>query len=122
MSRGLSSILDLEARKERAEGARALRNKRREQEEVDELVHRMSTELGRRSVARQLEDSGVYDESWHANNAQMAKNEGQRSLGVRLRKLVRLHCPEQFKLMEKESLDAERLWRIESEQEGTSDG
>jgi hypothetical protein len=101
MSRAVE--FDLEAEEQR-EAEQALRLKQRQHEEVEEIVERMSTTVGRRSVARQLDDCGVYRSSFNPNNAHSAFNEGQRRVGVDLLELVIRHCPQQYLEMEKERL------------------
>ncbi len=75
----------------------------------------MSTEVGRRGVARQLDDSGLYGDPFSANAAVTANKLGERAAAVLLREDIRRHCPEQWLLMEKEQLEREHARRLEIE-------
>ncbi len=92
---------------ERAEQARQQRSERIRLDEIEDATLLMSTKSGRRFVARMLEDTGVYRVSYTPNAQQTAHNEGNRRVGVELRDLIRKHCPGEFLLMERESLERE---------------
>jgi hypothetical protein len=89
---------------ERAESEQKARNDRIRLEEIEDITVLMGSRSGRRFVARQLEDTGVYRPSFALNTVQMAQNEGNRRVGIDLRDLVLLHCPDLYIEMEKERL------------------
>lgn len=117
MSRSQTPDLDRLEREERGETATHQRRRRLTNEQVQELSERMGTEVGRRGVARQLDDSGLYADPFSANASVTANKLGERRAAVELREDVRLHCPREWLLMEKEQLDRERQLRAEIERE-----
>lgn len=122
MGRGPATEYDRMQRQEALEAAVTLRNKRRAEERVEELRFLMSTPLGRRHVARQLRESKLVERSSHQNAMVMADIGGKRELGCDLYEAIQIHCPNEWLLLEKERIDAERMWRRETEQEEFADG
>lgn len=113
MGRSQTPDLDRLEREERRETARDERTRRLTREEVEEATLQMSTAVGRRSVARQLE---VVEESpWSPNNAEMARRVGRLEAAQELLRVVKHHCPKEWLLLEQERITRESARGTEQE-------
>jgi hypothetical protein len=72
------------------------------QTEIGDLKWLMSSPRGRRIVWRLLDLAGPFRMSFNTNAMQMAFNEGNRNLGLRLFNEVMTLCPELYPVMVKE--------------------
>jgi len=68
----------------------------------------MANERGRRFVALVLEQSGMDLSCFSANTAEMARMEGERQFGLRVKKLVLQHCPDLYVQMLSEQLGVKK--------------
>jgi len=86
---------DLREREREAEAddAKARETQRREDEDFKWL---MAHAQGRRYLWRLLEQAGVYRTSFHVSGSQMAFNEGQRNIGLRLIADIHRLAPEGY--------------------------
>lgn len=75
---------------------------RARQIEIDDFRWLMKSKQGRRFVWRMLEQAGMFRTSFSMNGLEMAKNEGQRNVGIMLMAEITTTCPEQYFVMIKE--------------------
>ena len=66
------------------------------QTEIGDFKWLMTQKRARRYVWRQLEQAGVFQTSFTSDALQMAFNEGQRNLGLRILGFIHEHAPESY--------------------------
>ncbi len=93
---------------DRDQQAREQRQTRNRLKEIVALKQRCSSREGRYGVRLDLIRSGVFESSFNLNNAQMAKNEGRREVGVELLSDLRTHCWPELIELEREWMEDEQ--------------
>ncbi len=96
--------LDLRGQ-EQSKADKDLRDKLARENEESDMKWLMSSKRGRRIVWRILDQAGVFRLSFNPNSMQMAFNEGNRNIGLRIIATIHSSCPEQYQAMLKEQND-----------------
>lgn len=92
-----------QARADEARKAKLAEDTAREALDVQWLV---AADPGRRLVRWLVDRSGVLRSSFDATAMVMAHNEGRRSLGIELLRLIQRHCPESTASILNDRIDA----------------
>lgn len=88
--------------------ARGLKEKRQEEQELEDLRELLNLPAGRRFLWRQLERCAVWKTSFHPSGQVFAANEGRRGVGVELMTQIIEADPQAWIALQQERLDAER--------------
>ena len=115
MSRSQTPDLDRVEREERGETLRDERERRLARELTEEVTHRMSTVLGRRSVARQLADCGWWETPKSLNHAEAQFKAGRHEVASELVRAIRTHCHREWMLLQQEEHERESAMEAERE-------
>lgn len=91
---------------------RGRKQKREEQQELEDLRELLKLPAGRRFLWRMLERCAVWKTSFHPSGQVFAANEGRRGVGVELMTDLITADPQAWIDLQQELLDAERKQKV----------
>lgn len=98
--------LDL-AGQERASADKAKEERRQREKSQSDLRHVMNSKEGRRFIWRLLGETGIYRQSFSSDPLLMARNEGERNIGLKLLAELMEACPKRYLDAQNESMKDE---------------